>query len=145
MVPSAFSVEDKVTIITGGGSGIGEYIARRFAEAGAPVILASRKLENLERVRDEIVKDGGKAIALACDVRKEEDVQRVVDTAVKEFGRLDVLVNNHGASFRCNILDMSPNGFSTAHPEATRDSIMRNSSSLLRRAYLIMLIFILKV
>ncbi|MEE8556668.1 MAG: SDR family NAD(P)-dependent oxidoreductase, partial [Myxococcota bacterium] len=113
MVPSAFSVEDKVTIITGGGSGIGEYIARRFAEAGAPVILASRKLENLERVRDEIVKDGGKAIALACDVRKEEDVQRVVDTAVKEFGRLDVLVNNHGASFRCNILDMSQNGFST--------------------------------
>ena len=113
MVPSAFSVEDKVTIVTGGGTGIGEYIARRFAEAGAPVILASRKLENLERVRDEIVKDGGKAIALACDVRKEEDVQRVVDTAVREFGRLDVLVNNHGASFRCNILDMSQNGFST--------------------------------
>jgi NAD(P)-dependent dehydrogenase (short-subunit alcohol dehydrogenase family) len=113
MNAKSFSVEGKVTIITGGGTGIGEYIARRFAEAGAPVVLASRKTENLERVRDEIVKDGGKAVATQCDVRKPDDVQRVVDTTVEQFGRIDVLVNNHGASFRCSILDMTPNGWNT--------------------------------
>jgi gluconate 5-dehydrogenase len=113
MIPQAFSVKEKVTIVTGGGTGIGEYIARRFADAGAPVVLASRKLENLERVRDQIAKDGGRALAIQCDVRNPDDVQRVVDAATKEFGRIDVLVNNHGASFRCNTLDLSPNGWST--------------------------------
>jgi len=54
-----FSVEGKVTIVTGGGTGIGESIAREFAQRGAPVLIASRKLENLERVRDEIRKTGG--------------------------------------------------------------------------------------
>ncbi len=113
MVPKAFSVEDRVTIVTGGGTGIGKSIALRFAEAGAPVVLASRKLENLERVREEIVSGGGRAIALECDVRNPEEVQHVVDRTVEEFGQIDVLVNNHGASFRCNILDMTPNGWNT--------------------------------
>jgi NAD(P)-dependent dehydrogenase (short-subunit alcohol dehydrogenase family) len=113
MRPKAFSVEGKVTIVTGGGTGIGEQIARRFAEGGAPVVLASRKVENLERVRDRIVKEGGRALAIQCDVRKPEEVQTVVDRTVEEFGRIDVMVNNHGASFRCNILDMTPNGWNT--------------------------------
>ncbi len=113
MVPEVFSVEGKITIITGAGTGIGEYIAKRFAEAGAPVILASRKIENLDRVRHEIAQSGGRAMAIACDVRNPDDVQRLVDETKKEFGRIDVLVNNHGASFRCNVLDMTPNGWNT--------------------------------
>lgn len=113
MAANVFSVRDKVTIVTGGGTGIGEYIAKRFAEAGAPVVLASRKLDNLERVRKAIVDGGGRALAMACDVRDPDQVQQVADRTLEEFGRIDVLVNNHGASFRCNILDMTPNGWNT--------------------------------
>lgn len=113
MIPGAFSVKDKVTIVTGGGTGIGKHIALRFAESGAPVVIASRNLENLEKVQREIAAGGGRALAVACDVRKPEDVDRVVDSTLREFGRVDVLVNNHGASFRCGILDMSPNGWNT--------------------------------
>jgi NAD(P)-dependent dehydrogenase (short-subunit alcohol dehydrogenase family) len=113
MVANVFSVEERVTIVTGGGTGIGKQIAKRFAEAGAPVVIASRKLENLEGVRKEILAAGGRALALECDVRDPEQVQRVVDRTVEEYGRIDVLVNNHGASFRCNILDMSPNAWNT--------------------------------
>jgi gluconate 5-dehydrogenase len=113
MIPGAFSVKDKVTIVTGGGTGIGKHIALRFAEAGALVVIASRKLENLEAVQKEITAGGGRALAIRCDVRDPEDVARVVQSTVREFGRLDVLVNNHGASFRSPILDMSPNGWNT--------------------------------
>ena len=113
MVPQVFSVEGKVTIVTGAGTGIGVHIAKRFAEAGAPVVLASRKIENLDRVRHEIVQGGGRAMAMACDVRSPEDVDRLVEATCKEYDRIDVLVNNHGASFRCGVLDMTPNGWNT--------------------------------
>jgi NAD(P)-dependent dehydrogenase (short-subunit alcohol dehydrogenase family) len=113
MIPAAFSVEDRVTIITGGGTGIGKHIALRFAEGGAPVVIASRSLEHLEPVRKEIESGGGRALAIACDVRDPDQVQAVIDATVAEFGRIDVMVNNHGASFRCDILDMSPNGWNT--------------------------------
>jgi NAD(P)-dependent dehydrogenase (short-subunit alcohol dehydrogenase family) len=113
MISEAYSVKDKVAIITGGGTGIGKHIALRFAEAGDPVVIASRNLENLESVRKEIESGGGRALAIQCDVRDPDAVQAVVDATVAEFGRIDVMVNNHGASFRCDILDMSPNGWNT--------------------------------
>jgi len=113
MIPEAYSVNDKVTIITGGGTGIGKHIALRFAESGAPVVIASRSLEHLEPVKKEIESAGGQALALQCDVRDPDQVQAVVDATVSEFGRVDVMVNNHGASFRCDILDMSPNGWNS--------------------------------
>jgi len=111
MIPEVFSVRDKVTIVTGGGTGIGKAIAVRFAEAGAPVAIASRKLENLETVAREITDAGGQALAIQCDVRDPDDVKRVVDATVERFGRLDVLVNNHGASFRAPVSQITPNGW----------------------------------
>lgn len=111
MVPDVFSVADKVTIITGGGTGIGKAIALRFAQAGAPVVIASRKLENLEAVAAEIVGAGGKALALQCDVRKPDEVRSVVDAAVERFGRVDVLINNHGVSFAANVSELSANAW----------------------------------
>jgi len=111
MIPEVFSVRDKVTIVTGGGTGIGKAIAVRSAEAGAPVVVASRKLDNLEAVARQITDAGGKALAVQCDVRNPEDVKRVVDACVERFGRLDVLVNNHGASFMAPVAQITPNGW----------------------------------
>ena len=103
-----FSVEGKVTIVTGGGTGIGESIAKEFASRGAPVLIASRKAENLERVRDEIRKAGGKCEMALADVRQADQCDAMVEAAVKHFGRLDVLINNHGASITTPSLDLSP-------------------------------------
>lgn len=106
-----FSVEGKVTIVTGGGTGIGESIAKEFAVRGALVLVASRKVENLERVRDEIRKAGGKCEIAQVDVRDAEQCDRMVAQAVKHFGRVDVLINNHGASITTPSLNLSPNGW----------------------------------
>ena len=59
----------------------------------------------------EITDAGGQALAIQCDVRDPEDVKRVVDATVERFGRLDVLVNNHGASFRAPVSQITPNGW----------------------------------
>jgi NAD(P)-dependent dehydrogenase (short-subunit alcohol dehydrogenase family) len=106
-----FSVEGKVTIVTGGGTGIGESIAKEFAARGAPVLIASRKAEHLEPVRDAIRKTGGKCEMTVCDVRAAEQCDAMVETAVKAFGRLDVLINNHGAGIAAPSLQLSPNGW----------------------------------
>jgi 3-oxoacyl-[acyl-carrier protein] reductase len=113
MAASPFSVEDKVTIVTGGGVGIGRSIAIEFARAGAHVVIASRKMENLEPVTAEIKKLGRRSFAVALDVRQEDAVKDLVERTVKEFGRLDVMINNAGASFRANPEDISPNGWNT--------------------------------
>ena len=106
-----FSVEGKVTIVTGGGTGIGESIAKEFGARGAKVLIASRKVENLEKVRDEIRKAGGTCEMTAVDVRQPEQCDAMVEAAVKHFGRLDVLINNHGASITTPSLNLSPNGW----------------------------------
>ena len=106
-----FSVEGKVTIVTGGGTGIGESIAHEFARRGAPVLIASRKVENLEKVRDDIRKQGGKCEMTQCDVRDYAQCEAMVGATVKAFGRLDVLINNHGASIATPTTELSPNGW----------------------------------
>lgn len=106
-----FSVEGKVTIVTGGGTGIGESIAKEFAARGAPVLIASRNAEHLGPVRDAIRKAGGRCETAICDVRQADQCDAMVEAAVKAFGRLDVLINNHGASITTPSLDLSPNGW----------------------------------
>jgi 3-oxoacyl-[acyl-carrier protein] reductase len=113
MTNSPFSLEGKTTIITGGGTGIGKCMAIEFARAGADVGIASRKLEHLEPVAKEIEKLGKRTFAMAVDVRQEDQVQALVARAVKDFGRLDVMVNNAGASFRAKPEDISINGWNT--------------------------------
>ena len=108
---SRFQLTDKVAIITGGGTGIGESIAREFARAGARVVVASRKQENLDKVVGEINGAGGEAMAVATDVRVPEQVENMIKQTVDKFGRLDIMVNNAGASFPVKAEELSPNGW----------------------------------
>ncbi len=106
-----FSVEGKVTIVTGGGTGIGASIAREFASRGAPILIASRKLSHLEPVRDEIRRSGARCEMMQVDVRDPDACDAMIDEAVRHFGRLDVMINNHGASIASRSLDLSANGW----------------------------------
>ncbi|MBI3119015.1 MAG: glucose 1-dehydrogenase [Candidatus Hydrogenedentes bacterium] len=89
-----FSLKDKVALINGGSRGIGESMAREFAERGATVIVASRKQESVDAVAKSIRDAGGKAAAHACHTGKPEQVEALFEQVQKEFGKLDVLVNN---------------------------------------------------
>src|SRR5438876_4517202 len=111
MANSPFSLAGKTAIVTGGGTGIGKAIAIEFAKAGADVALCSRQLEHLEPVAKAIHDLGRRSFAVAVDVRQEDQIKGMVERAVKEFGRLDIMVNNAGASFRAKPEDISVNGW----------------------------------
>lgn len=108
-----FSVAGKSVVVTGGGTGIGAVIARAFATRGAKVLIASRSTEHLAPVAAAIRDTGGTVDAIACDVRDAAQVEAMIARAYATFGTLDVLVNNHGASFHQAATKMSPNGFAT--------------------------------
>ena len=89
-------LKGKVALVTGAGQGIGEGIARRFAAAGAQVLIATRTAKNGQAVADSIVKSGGIASLLQTDVGEHEQVKRAVAHAVSKYGRLDIVVHNAG-------------------------------------------------
>ena len=90
------NIAGKVVIITGASSGMGEAAARHLAAQGARVVLAARRAERIETLVAEISRGGGKALAVATDVTKQEDMRKLANLAVERFGRIDVLVNNAG-------------------------------------------------
>jgi 3-hydroxybutyrate dehydrogenase len=90
------SLNQKVALITGAASGIGEQCARKLASLGAAVVIADLNLENAQKVASSIVAAGGKALAVAMDVTSEEAVTSGIERAVKELGSIDVLVSNAG-------------------------------------------------
>ena len=94
-----FRLDGKTAIITGGGRGLGQYFAEALSDAGANVVLCSRKLAACEEVQREIESRGGKALALACDVTQQSDVERVVEATQQHFSSIDILVNNSGATW----------------------------------------------
>jgi len=87
-------LEGRVALVTGGGRGIGKAIARRFAEAGATVIIASRKMENLEATAREHAALRGKTIPIACHVGRAAELQNLVKETEQRAGPVDILVNN---------------------------------------------------
>jgi NAD(P)-dependent dehydrogenase (short-subunit alcohol dehydrogenase family) len=87
---------EKVAVVTGGGTGIGEAICRKFAREGAKVIVNGLPSDPLDDVSTAIVKEGGQAIAFAGDVSEEENARACIDAAISTYGKLDVLVNNAG-------------------------------------------------
>jgi gluconate 5-dehydrogenase len=94
-----FDLSGKVAMISGGGDGIGQAMATGLAEAGADVIVFSRRLEKCEETVHEIEEGGGRALALQCDITREDDVDRVVTQTLKEFSKIDILVNNSGRTW----------------------------------------------
>ena len=87
---------DKVAIITGGNSGIGEAAAKLFAKQGAAVVLVARRADKLTAVADEIAAAGGKALAIPADVTDPATAVKVCEETVKQFGKIDILVNSAG-------------------------------------------------
>jgi gluconate 5-dehydrogenase len=95
-----FSLTNKVAVVTGGGGGIGRALALGLADAGADIVLASRKIEHLEPVAIEVQAKGRKTMAVSVDVVQEESVSDMVERIVEKFSRIDVLVNAHGLAIR---------------------------------------------
>jgi 3-oxoacyl-[acyl-carrier protein] reductase len=107
-----FSVSG-TAVVTGASSGIGRAIAETYAADGANVVVCSREQENVDPVAEGIREDGGSALAVECDVTDRDAVDALVEATAEEFGGLDVLVNNAGASFVAGFDDISPNGWQT--------------------------------
>ena len=93
-------LKDKVAVITGAGSGFGEGMARLFAEEGARVVIADINETGGKRVAQVIQQQGGQAMFQKADVSKDAEVKALVDAAVKQFGRVDIMVNNAGYTHR---------------------------------------------
>ena len=91
-----FRLDGRTAIITGASSGLGVVMAEALAGAGANVVLAARRTERIEELARTLTAAGGKALAVSCDVSREQDVDRMIAATQERFGSLDVLVNNAG-------------------------------------------------
>jgi NAD(P)-dependent dehydrogenase (short-subunit alcohol dehydrogenase family) len=101
-----FDLKGKIALVTGGGRGLGKYITSGLAEAGATVIITSRKIKNLEAAAQEIgAKYNAKIVPIACDLAKEEDIENMVNAVIAKFPRIDILVNNSGATWGAPTLE----------------------------------------
>jgi len=108
------SLNDKIIMVTGGGSGLGKSMSKYFLELGAKVIITSRNLDKLQKAADELTQEtGGEVLPLACDVRDYEQVKSVVNESVKQFGKINGLVNNAAGNFISPTERLSANAFDT--------------------------------
>jgi NAD(P)-dependent dehydrogenase (short-subunit alcohol dehydrogenase family) len=110
-----FDLTDQVAVVTGGGTGIGAATAHLLARYGAETVLASRKIDNLERVAREITEASGRrSLAVQTDVRNDDDAVELMERTVTELGKIDILVNNAGGTYMFPLLDMPPERWDNA-------------------------------
>ncbi|HLW15000.1 MAG TPA: SDR family oxidoreductase [Flavobacteriaceae bacterium] len=108
------ALKDKTVLITGGGSGLGKAMAKRFLLLGATLIITSRNLEKLELAKKELESaTNGKVFVFSCDVRDYESVENMLDQAIEAAGKIDVLLNNAAGNFISPTERLSPNAFNT--------------------------------
>lgn len=105
------SLDGRVAIITGGGTGIGFAIAREYARLGAKIVLASRSPEHLEPAARDLEKQGAQVLAVPTDVRVPEQVDHLCEEALRRFGSIDILINNAAGNFICPAEKLSVNGW----------------------------------
>ena len=98
-VKKLFDLTGRAAVVTGGGSGLGRQLAEALAEAGASLVLCARRKERCEQTAQELQKHGVQTLALGCDVTNPEDIQQVVEQTLKEFGEIDILINNAGIAW----------------------------------------------
>ncbi len=105
-VKQLFDLTGRVAIITGGSIGLGRQMAEGLAEMGANLVLCARKKERCQQAAEDLRKLGVKTLALACDVKNPADIHQVVDATMAQFGRIDILINNAGASWGAPVEEM---------------------------------------
>lgn len=106
-------LQGKVAFVTGGGTGITGGIAKALARAGAKIAITSRKIENLNPMKNAIEESGGECLAVASDVRDFDAVESALAQTIDRFGHLDIVVNGAAGNFLCKANDLSANGFGT--------------------------------
>lgn len=106
-----FSLTDKVVIVTGASSGLGVAFAQAFAEAGADVVLAARRVDKLKDTAALVEATGRRALCVATDVADPDQCQAAVDAAVAEFGKVDILINNAGVGTAAPATRETPDQF----------------------------------
>lgn len=108
------ALKGKTIVVTGGGSGLGKAMTTYFLELGANVVITSRNLEKLQTVKEELeAATGGNVLPVQCDVRNYDEVEAMVQASVKEFGKVDVLLNNAAGNFISPTERLSANAFDT--------------------------------
>jgi gluconate 5-dehydrogenase len=106
-VKQLFDLTGRVAIITGGSVGLGRQMADGLAEMGANLVLCARKQERCLQAAAELQKLGVQVLALGCDVKDPASIQEVVDATMKQFGRIDILINNAGTSWGAPVEEMT--------------------------------------
>lgn len=105
-IKQLLDLSGRVAIITGGSVGLGRQMAEGLAEMGANLALCARKKERCEQAANELQQLGVKTLALACDVKNPAEIQQVVDAVLAQFGHIDILINNAGASWGAPVEEM---------------------------------------
>jgi gluconate 5-dehydrogenase len=102
-----FDLTGRVALVTGCSRGLGQIFARALADAGADLVVTSRRSEDLAEFQGEIEALGRRCFAFSCDVRDHESIQRMVESAIAQAGKIDILVNNAGCNVRKPALDVT--------------------------------------
>lgn len=102
-----FDLKDRVVVITGASSGIGAQMAKGFADQGADLVITARRMDRLNKLKDELEESGIRCLPIQCDVTNTESVNNAAEIVEKEFGKVDVLINNAGSSKNAGVLKMT--------------------------------------